>query len=363
MTERIHNFSAGPAALPLPVLKQAQEQLLQLPGAGASVLEISHRSPAFEEIIERAESNLRKLLSVPENYKVLFLQGGANLQFSMVPMNLLRDSGRRAGFIVTGAWGNKAVKESQKEGETRILWDGKDENYTGLPDWQNLDLEDDAAYIHFTSNETIQGVQFQEMPETEATWVCDMSSDFISRPVPVERFGLIYAGAQKNVGPAGATIVIIREDLLERVPDGLHTMLDYRTHAEKGSLYNTPPVFSIYVIKLVTDWILSEFGGLERIAASNEEQAAMLYSAIDRSEGFYMGHAIDDCRSRMNVTWRLRDEGLETKFIEEARKADLHGLKGHRSVGGIRASIYNAMTSEGVAALAEFMVAFREQEA
>jgi phosphoserine aminotransferase len=360
---RIHNFAAGPSTLPLPVLKQAQEEFLELPGAGASILEISHRSAAFEEIIEGAESNLRKLLSIPENYKVLFLQGGANLQFSMIPMNLLRDSGKRADYIVTGAWGSKAVKESEREGETKILWDGNNSNYTSVPNWQSLDLDKDAAYTHFTSNETIQGVQFQEMPETEATLVCDMSSDFISRPVPVDRFGLIYAGAQKNAGPAGATMVIIRDDLLSRAPKGLHTMLDYRTHAEKGSLYNTPPAFSIYVINLVTKWILSEFGGLSEIAARNEEKAAMLYSAIDSSDGFYSGHAEKNCRSRMNVTWRLKDEALESAFVEQAHNSDLHDLEGHRSVGGIRASIYNAMTLEGVNALVEFMKIFEKQNA
>ncbi|MDA0841632.1 MAG: 3-phosphoserine/phosphohydroxythreonine transaminase [Planctomycetota bacterium] len=361
MTKRIYNFAAGPSTLPLPVLKQAQDEFLELPGAGASILEISHRSAAFEKIINGAESNLRKLLSIPENYKVLFIQGGASLQFSMIPMNLLRDSGKRADYIVTGAWGSKAVKESQKEGETRILWDGKDPGYRGVPDWQSLDVDKDTAYVHFTSNETIQGVQFQEMPETEATWVCDMSSDFISRPVPVDRFGLIYAGAQKNAGPAGATIVIIREDLLDRASKGLHTMLDYRTHAENRSLYNTPPAFSIYVINLVTEWILAEFGGLSEMAAGNEKKAALFYSAIDTSEGFYRGHADEYCRSRMNVTWRLKNEALESAFIEEAYRADLHELAGHRSVGGIRASIYNAMTLEGVHALVEFMETFREQ--
>jgi phosphoserine aminotransferase len=363
MTTRIHNFAAGPSTLPLTVLKQAQDEFLELPGAGASILEISHRSAAFEEIIEGAESNLRKLLTIPENYKVLFLQGGANLQFSMIPMNLLRESSKRADYIVTGAWGSKAVKESQKEGETKILWDGRNGNYTSVPNWQNLDLDKDSAYIHFTSNETIQGVQFQEMPETEANLVCDMSSDFISRPVPVDQFGLIYAGAQKNAGPAGATMVIIRDDLLERVPTGLHTMLDYRTHAEQGSLYNTPPAFSIYIIKLVTEWILTEFGGLSDIAARNEEKAGMLYSAIDSSEGFYRGHADENCRSRMNVTWRLKDEALESAFVEQAHKSDLHDLKGHRSLGGIRASIYNAMTLESVNALMEFMDTFKKQNA
>ena len=334
-----------------------------MPGAGASVLEISHRSAAFENIINEAEANLRKLLSITENYKVLFLQGGATLQFSMVPMNLLRDSGKRADYIVTGSWGNKAVKESYREGETRVLWDGKDSNYTSLPDWQSLNLEEEAAYVHFTSNETIQGIQFQEMPETEATLVCDMSSDFLSRPVPVDRFGLIYGGAQKNAGIAGVAIVIIREDLLARVPDGLPTMMDYRTYAENGSLYNTPPTFSIYITKLVTDWLLEEVGGLAEMAKRNQEQAALLYEAIDRSEGFYRGLVNENCRSRMNVTWRLRDESLESMFIQEARKADLHELEGHRSVGGIRASIYNAMTSEGVKALMEFMDAFRDQNA
>ena len=280
----------------------------------------------------------------------------------MLAMNFLGE-GQTANYLDTGVWTTKAIKEAKKLGNVHLAFDGSMTNYDHCPSEEELTLAKGAAYLHFCSNNTIYGTRFTFVPKSDSPVICDMSSDMFSRSIDWDSYDMVYAGAQKNVGPAGATIVIIREDLLERVPDGLHTMLDYRTHAEKGSLYNTPPVFSIYVIKLVTDWILSEFGGLERIAASNEEQAAMLYSAIDRSEGFYMGHAIDDCRSRMNVTWRLRDEGLETKFIEEARKADLHGLKGHRSVGGIRASIYNAMTSEGVAALAEFMVAFREQEA
>ncbi len=359
---RVFNFAAGPAVLPEPVLLQAQRDLYCYPGAGASMLEISHRSKAFDEVIESAASNIAKLLGLPDGYHVVFLQGGASLQFSMVPMNLL--GGGRADYVVTGSWAKKALAEARREGEANVAWDGKESNYSRMPASQELRLTEGAAYVHITSNETIQGIEFPTEPDTgDVPLVCDASSDFLSRPLDISRYGLIYAGAQKNVGPAGVTIVVIREDMLERIPDGLPTMLDYRTYTANKSLYNTPPVFAIYMVRLVTDWLLNEIGGLSAMYERNREKAALLYQAIDSSDGFYRGHAAPDSRSLMNVSWRLPSEELEKQFVAEARDAGLYELKGHRSVGGIRASIYNAMPCEGVVKLVEFMQAFRQAHA
>ncbi|GIV17469.1 MAG: phosphoserine aminotransferase [Armatimonadota bacterium] len=364
MTERVFNFSPGPATLPLPVLQEVQQNLLALPGVGASILEISHRSKTFEQIIAQAEENIRRLLNLPPEYHVLFLQGGASLQFSQVPMSFLRGTGRSADYIVTGSWAKRALAEAQREGNVRVVWDGKGENYSRVPGHGEYEVDPNAAYVHFTSNETIQGIQFPSEPETgDVPLVCDASSDFLSRHIDVARYGLIYAGAQKNVGPAGVTIVIIRQDLLEQVPDNLPTMLNYKVHAEHRSLYNTPPVFAVYIVMLVTRWLLENIGGLEQMHAINRQKAQMLYDAIDRSEGFYRGHAQPDSRSLMNVTWRLPSEELETAFVQQAKEAGLHELKGHRSVGGIRASIYNAMPIEGVRTLVEFMEHFRQKHA
>jgi phosphoserine aminotransferase len=364
MTERVFNFSPGPATLPLPVLQEVQQNLLALPGVGASVLEISHRSKTFEEMIAQAEANIRALLSLPEEYHVLFLQGGASLQFSQVPMSFLRGTGRSADYIVTGSWAKRALAEAQREGAVRIVWDGKADNYSRVPKHGEYEIDPSAAYVHFTSNETIQGIQFPAEPEVgDVPLVCDASSDFLSRPIDVKRYGLIYAGAQKNVGPAGVTIVIIRQDMLEQVPDDLPTMLNYTVHVEHRSLYNTPPVFAVYVVMLVTRWLLENIGGLEQMHAINRQKAQLLYEAIDRSEGFYRGHAQPDSRSLMNVTWRLPSEELEAQFVKEAKEAGLHELKGHRSVGGIRASIYNAMPIDGVRTLVEFMEHFRQKHA
>jgi phosphoserine aminotransferase len=364
MTERVFNFSPGPATLPLPVLQEVQQNLLALPGVGASVLEISHRSKTFEEIIAQAEANIRALLSLPEEYHVLFLQGGASLQFSQVPMSFLRGTGRSADYIVTGSWAKRALAEAQREGAVRIVWDGKADNYSRVPKHGEYEIDPSAAYVHFTSNETIQGIQFPAEPEVgDVPLVCDASSDFLSRPIDVKRYGLIYAGAQKNVGPAGVTIVIIRQDMLEQVPDDLPTMLNYTVHVEHRSLYNTPPVFAVYVVMLVTRWLLENIGGLEQMHAINQQKAQLLYEAIDRSEGFYRGHAQPDSRSLMNATWRLPSEELEVQFVKEAKEAGLHELKGHRSVGGIRASMYNAMPIEGVRTLVEFMEHFRQKHA
>jgi phosphoserine aminotransferase len=347
--------------LPLPVLEQVQREMLAIPGADASILEISHRSTAFAPIIASAEDNLRKLLSIPDDYAVLFLQGGSRLQFSMVPMNLL-GRGQVADYILTGSWGNDALKEAKKEGETRIAWDGKATNYDRLPERGDLNLEPQAAYVHFTSNETIQGVQFSAEPEVgDVPLVCDASSDFLSRPLPIRKYGLIYACAQKNAGPAGVTVVIIRKDLLKRSDPKLPGYLNYDIHSENGSMWNTPPTFAVYVLKLISEWLLNNVGGLDAMQARNEDKARLLYDELDRSEGFYAGHAKPPYRSMMNVTFRLPSDELSNQFVAEAKKRDLHELKGHRSVGGIRASIYNAMPKAGVEALRDFMQEFRRK--
>ena len=351
---RVYNFSAGPAVLPESVLRQAQDELLELPGAGASVLEISHRSPPYAEIQAAAEANLRQLMALPDNYRVLFLQGGSRLQFSMVPMNLMQ--GRAADYLVTGSWGQKAVAEARREGNVNIAWDGKESNYDRLPSADELALNSGAAYLHYTSNETIQGVQFPGEPDVgDVPLVCDASSEFLYRPLDMGKYGMIYACAQKNCGPAGVTIVVVRDDLLTDPPADMPGMLSYKNHADADSTYNTPPVFGVYMFRLVTEWLLNEIGGLEAMYQRNQEKAALLYDTIDRHAGFYQGHAQADCRSLMNVTFRLPSDELQATFLAEATKADLVQLKGHRSVGGIRASIYNAMPTEGVAALAQFM--------
>lgn len=359
MTERIFNFSAGPAVIPLPVLAEAQRDMLALPGVGMSVMEISHRSKTFDEIISGADAGLRELLGVPEGYQILFLQGGASLQFAMVPMNFL-SLDESADYIVTGSWGKKAVKEAQKFGNVNFAANTADGGFTRVPAQNELQLDPSAAYVHITSNETIEGVEFKREPETgDVPLVCDASSDILSRPIPIEKYGLIYAGAQKNMGPSGVTLVIIREDLLPRVRDGLATMLDYRTHAKDKSLHNTPNTWGIYILNLVTKW-LKEKGGLAPMQRENAEKAQLIYDTIDASS-FYRGHADLDSRSMMNVTFRLPSEDLEKKFASEATAAGMDGLKGHRSVGGIRASIYNAFPREGCEALVEFMKEFERK--
>ena len=356
MTERIFNFSAGPAVLPLPVLEKAQSEMLSLPGVGMSIMEISHRSKTFDEIHMRAENGVRELMGVPDNYHVLFLQGGASLQFSMVPMNFLPKDGS-ADYILTGSWGKKAIKEAKHEGNVNLAATTADGGFTRVPQQDELNLNSSAAFLHFTSNETIEGVEFKSEPDGgKVPLVCDASSNIMSRPIPVEKYGLIYAGAQKNMGPSGVTLVIIRDDLLQRIPDGLHTMLDYRTHVQNKSLYNTPNTFGIYIIALVCDW-LKEKGGIKAMQRENEVKAKLLYDAIDATD-FYRGHADTDARSMMNITFRLPSEELEKQFANEATTSCLDGLKGHRSVGGIRASIYNAFPQEGVEALVSFMQEF-----
>lgn len=359
MTERIFNFSAGPAVLPLPVLEEAQRDMLALPGVGMSVMEISHRSKTFDEIFKRAESGIRDLLGVPENYHVLFLQGGASLQFSMVPMNLLPENAS-ADYVITGSWGKKALKEAKRSGNAKVAVTMADGGFTRVPTDNELTLDPNAAFVHITTNETIEGVEWKQEPNVgEVPLVADASSNILSHAMAVEKYGLIYAGAQKNMGPSGVTLVILRDDLLKRIPEGLHTMLDYRTHVENKSLYNTPNTWGIYILSLVCKW-LKDKGGLSAMQRENEEKAKLLYDAID-STGFYRGHADPDSRSLMNVTYRLPSEELEKQFTSEATSQGLDGLKGHRSVGGVRASIYNAFPREGVEALVGFMKEFERK--
>ena len=363
MTDRVVNFAAGPATLPFSVLEEARRDLLCLPGVGVSPLEVSHRSPWFEGVIGEAEANLRLLLGIPETYRVLFVQGGATLQFSMVAMNLLRDAPGPASYVLTGSWGGKALAEAATQGPTRVLWDGEPDGYVRVPDQAELEEAVGAPYVHITANETVHGVEWPPgaEPAADAPLVCDASSDLLSRPLDISRYGLLYAGAQKNAGLAGVTIVVVHDDLLARVPDGLPGMLDYRTYAEHRSMYNTPPVFAIYVLLLVTRWLRDDVGGLDVQLRLNREKAAVLYDEIDRSGGFYHGHAQPGSRSLMNVTYRLPTPDLERTFVREAADYGLIELKGHRSVGGIRASIYNAMSLEGVGVLAAFMRDFAER--
>ncbi len=362
MNDRVVNFAAGPATLPLPVLEQVQRDLVSLPGIGASPLEVSHRSPWFEDVIGEAEANLRSLLAIPDSHHVVFCQGGASMQFSMVPMNFLRADDRNAAYAVTGSWSAKAVKEAGKEGSARVVWSGEADGFVRVPrdDELTAAIMSELAYLHITSNETIHGVEFPATPAVPpgVPLIADSSSDFLSRPVDVASHALIYAGAQKNAGPAGVTVAIVRHDLLGRIPDRLPTVMDYRTYVENRSMYNTPPVFAIYVLMLVTRWLRDEVGGLEKQLEHNREKASVVYDAIDSSDGFYRGHAEPGSRSLMNLTWRLPSEDLERRFVQEAAALGLVELKGHRSVGGIRASLYNAMPLAGAEALGDFMRTF-----
>ena len=359
MSERIFNFSAGPAVLPVPVLEEVRRDILSLPGVGMSILEISHRSKTFDAFHSEAEHGLRELMGISDDYAVLFLQGGASLQFSMIPMNLMPEC-VTADYLITGSWGKKALKEAKKQGAVNVAVNMADSGFKRIPAVDELKLDPNAAYVHFTSNETIEGVEWKNEPEVgDRPLICDASSDILSRPIDVSKYGVIYAGAQKNMGPSGVTLVIIRKDLLKRIPDGMHTMLDYRTHVENNSLYNTPNTFGIYIIALVSRW-LKEKGGLSGMEAENEAKAKLIYDKIDATD-FYRGHADFDSRSMMNVTFRLPTEELEKKFAAEATAKGLDGLKGHRSVGGIRASIYNAFPKEGVTALVEFMNEFEKK--
>jgi phosphoserine aminotransferase len=356
---RVYNFSAGPAVLPLSVLEEIQRDLVSLPGVGMSILEISHRSAAFESILAQAEADIRALASIPANYKVLFLQGGASLQFSMVPMNLL-SPGATADYIDSGSWAEKAIKEAKRIGNINVAATTKGEDYSRVPKQEELKLTPGAAYVHMTSNNTIEGTEYKDLPAVgDVPLVSDTSSDMFSRPIDITRHALIYSGAQKNMGPAGVTVIIVRQDMLERSNKSMPTMLNYAVHAENGSMYNTPPAFAVYALGLVMKWLLA-IGGLSAIAKANERKAAKLYGEVDRT-GFYRGTAHRDCRSLMNVTFRLPTEELEKQFIKESTAAGLDGLKGHRSVGGMRASIYNAFPEEGVDVLVGFMREFERK--
>jgi phosphoserine aminotransferase len=358
-TTRIHNFSAGPAVLPVAVLEEAQRNLISLPGVGMSVMEISHRSGTFEDLLNGAIEDIRALANVPSNYRILMLQGGASLQFSMVPMNLLT-AGAAADYVDTGSWSDKAIKEAKKAGKVNLAGTSKADNYARIPAQSELKLSPDAAYVHITSNNTIEGTEWAALPDVGGVpLVADTSSDMFSRPIDVSRFGLIYAGAQKNLGPSGVTLVIIREDLLARSADALPTMLNYKVHADNNSLYNTPNTFGIYILGLTMKWVRG-LGGLSAIAALNQRKAGKIYAEIDRT-GFYRGTAQKDSRSLMNVTFRLATEDLEKAFVKESTAAGLDGLKGHRAVGGMRASIYNAFPEEGVDALVDFMREFERK--
>lgn len=356
MTDRVYNFAAGPAVLPLPVLEEAQRDLVALPETGMSVMEMSHRSKTIEGIIQDAEESVRQLAGLPSNYKVLFLQGGASLQFSMVPMNLLTENGK-ADHVVTGYFAKMALNEAQKVGQINVAGSTEPQQFVRVPYQEELALDPDADYVHITSNNTIFGTEWKSEPQvSNVPLVADTSSNMFSKPIDVSKYGLIYAGAQKNLGVAGVTLVIIREDLLSRSPQTLPAMLDYNTHVKARSAYNTPPVFAVYILGLVLKW-LKDQGGLAQMALRNQEKAQLLYDLIDSSE-FYRGHALHHDRSMMNVTFRLPTEDLEQEFVSDAVAAGLVELKGHRSVGGIRASIYNAMPREGVEALASFMKEF-----
>jgi phosphoserine aminotransferase len=360
-TTRIHNFSAGPAVLPVRVLEQVQSELLDYRGTGMSVLEMSHRSAAFEGIVSGVEADLRSLLGLTDEHAVLLLQGGASLQFAMVPMNL-RPAGVSADYVVTGHWSKVALKEAEKLGPARVAGSSEAARFDRIPAAAEIQADPQAAYLHFTSNNTIYGTEWFGEPETApgVPLVCDASSDFLSRPLPMSKYGLVYAGAQKNLGPAGVTVVVVRRDLLSRVPAGLPALLDYRLLDENKSLYNTPPCFAIYVVGLVLKW-LRDAGGLTGIETVVIDKANRLYGAIDGSGGFYRGHAQPAARSRMNVTFRLRSEDLEKAFVKQATAEGLDGLKGHRSVGGLRASLYNALPVEAVQALVAFMQEFQRR--
>ena len=355
------NFSGGPGALADSVLQQVQESIIAVPDVGLSILGISHRSDWFAAVVAELETNIRDLLGLPGDYHVLFLQGGATQQFSMVPMTLLRGRPHAAEYLRTGYWSAKALPEARREGPLRVLWDGESEGYRRLPTDDELACSANAPYLHYVSNETVEGLQFQRVPgRDDVTRVCDMSSDFLSRPCEAGRFGLIYAHAQKNIGPAGVTVVLVRDELLRDVPPGLPGFLDYRSHIHARSVYNTPPVFAIYVVLLVSRWLLHDIGGVVRMAAINRQKAERLYAVLDESAGYYRGRAATRDRSTMNVTFNLASAELEQRFLAEAEAAGLSGLGGHRAIGGIRASLYNALTPAAVDVLAGFMQDFQK---
>ncbi|MBP2652550.1 MAG: 3-phosphoserine/phosphohydroxythreonine aminotransferase [Firmicutes bacterium] len=357
--KRAYNFNAGPSALPLAVLEKAQAELVNFRGLGMSVMEVSHRSKDFEAVHNQTISLTKELLSIPEDYEVLFLQGGASLQFTMVPMNFL-PQGKKAAYVITGSWSEKAYKEGKMLGEVYEAASAKDSNYNYIPALSELKYDQDSAYIHITSNNTIFGTEWQEFPDTgNVPLIADMSSDILSKPFDVSKFSLVYAGAQKNLGPSGVTVVIVRRDLLETANTKVPTMLSYATHVKNNSMFNTPPTFGIYMMGLVLEWV-KEQGGVKAIYKRNQDKAALIYDTIDASGGYYKGHARQDSRSLMNITFRLGSDELEKKFLAEAKAAGFVGLNGHRSVGGCRASAYNAVPVEACQALKEFMINFQK---
>lgn len=357
---RVFNFGAGPAALPLPVLEKAHKEFFDFQSSGMSVMEMSHRSKTYKSVIDAAEAGVRRIMSVPDNYSVLFLQGGASSQFAQIPLNFLGE-GQVADYVNTGSWAKKAIREGKVVGETKVIWDGADNDYMRAPAASEIKESENAAYVHITSNETIGGIQFKDFPKTSAPLIADMSSDIMSRRLCVEDFGMIYAGAQKNIGPSGLALVIMRTDLAERCPESVNHIFRYTTQIEGGSMYNTPNTWAIYMVKLVCEWV-EELGGLDALEKINNEKAQILYDALDSSD-FWKPCAQKETRSLMNVTWRLPSEELEAKFIEEATAKGLAGLKGHRSVGGLRASIYNACPVAGIEALTKFMAEFEKANA
>ena len=362
--DRTFNFSAGPAGLPLPVLEQAQQEMLNFRDCGASILEISHRSAAFIDVLDSARDGIRQLLGINDEFEVLFLQGGSRLQFSMIPLNFLQSDTERGNYVVTGTWSEKAHHEASNCHATNIIWTGKENDYSYLPSPSDLEslVTPDAAYVYYTSNETIQGIQFQDdLSFAEVPLICDASSDFLSRPIDINKYGMIYACAQKNAGPAGVTIVVIRKNLLNRTINECPSYLNYRNHVDANSMYNTPPTFAIYIVDLVCQWLLNDIGGLEQINRINREKSELLYATIDGLPDMYSGHAAPENRSLMNVTFRLPSQELTDLFLKQANDQGLISLQGHRSVGGIRASIYNAIPQDGVLALRDFMHSFYTQ--
>jgi phosphoserine aminotransferase len=356
------NFSGGPGALPESVLRQVQESIIAVPDVGLSILGISHRSDWFADVIAELEANILALMGLPTGYRVLFLQGGATQQFSMLPMSLLAGKNRPAEYLHTGYWSGKAIPEAKRQGPLRVVWDGTTAGFTRLPRDEELDLHSDAPYLHYVSNETVEGLQFRRvLGHDEVPRICDMSSDFLSVPGDFDRYAMIYAHAQKNLGPAGVTVVVAKENLFDNAPQHLPEFLDYRAHMRANSILNTPPVFAIYVVLLVTRWLRDEIGGLAAMDAINTAKAACLYSAIDGSDGFYLGRAAQEDRSKMNVAFNLRNAELERRFVDEVEAAGFSGLTGHRSIGGLRASLYNGMQLSAVERLADFMEQFRKQ--
>ena len=359
MTKRVYNFYAGPATLPLPVLQKAQAELLDFHGTGMSILEISHRSKEYDEVHKKASTLLKELMGIPENYKVLWLQGGASTQFFMVPLNL-QQTGKPMEYVHTGAWAKKAIKEAKLYGDVKIVATSEDQKFTYIP--KNISFSSNASFAHITGNETIGGIEWFDYPKvpSEVPLACDMSSNFMDKVIDVKKFGLIYTGAQKNLGPAGVTVVIVRDDLINRVPENAPTMLKYKTHVEKDSLYNTCPCFSIYLCELVLEH-LKNLGGVPAMEKQNRKKAKLVYDVIDKSQGFYRGVAKPESRSLMNLTFNLATPEMEEKCVAEAKKKGLIGLKGHRDVGGMRVSLYNAQSLEGAQAVCEFLKEFQEQ--